>query len=97
MNPLFGSGLPYRIGHGQQVVMYMALGRSEPPKLNPQNSLGNNLSSESSDSGSWVDDFPLHRYAIVGNGEQLSKLIRQGLGVNRMDADSWAPIHYAAW
>lgn len=45
----------------------------------------------------WVDDFPLHRGALEGDTELLSKLLDSGFSVKQLDNDHWAPIHYACW
>lgn len=45
----------------------------------------------------WVDDFPLHRSALEGDTELLSKLLDSGFSVKQLDSDHWAPIHYACW
>uniref|UniRef100_A0A669CYQ9 KRIT1 ankyrin repeat containing n=1 Tax=Oreochromis niloticus TaxID=8128 RepID=A0A669CYQ9_ORENI len=45
----------------------------------------------------WVDDFPLHRSALEGDTELISKLLDSGFSVKQLDNDHWAPIHYACW
>lgn len=105
MNPLFGSGLPYRIGghHGGQQLspqqyQYVAKNRPEPSVLR-RSPLGNGsqLNADGSDSGSFVDDFPLHRAAQMGQAAILRQLLAQHYDVNQLDRDCWAPIHYASW
>lgn len=44
-----------------------------------------------------MDDFPLHKYAYLGNSDVIKSYLTQGYDANQLDRDSWAPLHYAAW
>lgn len=94
MNPFFGSGLPYKIGLGQQLLHYVAKGRPEP-LITKSNQIVN--TSDSSDSGSWMEDYPLHKAAYSGSADQIKEYLKRGFDPNQLDKDSWAPIHYATW
>lgn len=48
-------------------------------------------------SQNWVDEYPLHKCAFENDAEGINDLIQQGHKVTKLDRDSWAPIHYAAW
>ncbi len=46
----------------------------------------------------WEADYPLHYYAYLGQADAVRRLLANGAyDANRPDADSWTPLHYAAW
>ncbi len=100
MNPIFGCGLPYKVAKGQQMVEYFAKGRPAPPLPSGKSGFSHvtlSNSGSSAESGSWGEEFPLHRLAYLGNDEPIKVLIKQGADPNQPDKDSWTPLHYAAW
>ncbi|VDP27528.1 unnamed protein product [Soboliphyme baturini] len=94
MNPLFGSSIPYKVAQDQLIVDYYAKGR---PELSPRSLNRTHSSNDSSESGSWMDDYPLHRAAYLDKPDLIKHYLAQGCDPNQPDRDSWTPLHYASW
>ncbi|MEE6466638.1 hypothetical protein FKM82_007013 [Ascaphus truei] len=100
-NPLFGSDLQYTNRVDKVVINpYFGLGAPDYSKIQipKREKWQRSMSSVTEDKErQWVDDFPLHRSACEGDATLLSRLLDEGLSVNQLDNDQWAPIHYACW
>ncbi|XP_005090570.1 krev interaction trapped protein 1 [Aplysia californica] len=92
MNPLFGSGLPYKTkvnsfevnDHWLRMPNYRNISIPSPPPNNPSASR-------------WREKFPLHAFAAAGDKEEVGILLKKGYSPSETDSNSLAPIHYAAW
>ncbi|KAK6172059.1 hypothetical protein SNE40_018023 [Patella caerulea] len=89
MNPLFGSGLPYKTKANCVVInrfwdQGIILNTTDRRNSAPQE-LG------------WRDKYPVHNLAARGDVLGIKDLIRHGQHHSKKDSISWAPIHYGAW
>lgn len=101
LNPLYGSDLQYTNRVDKVIINpYFGLGAPDYSKIQiPKREKwqhGPNCVTEDKDH-QWVDDFPLHRSALEGDTDLISKLLDSGFSVKQLDNDHWAPIHYACW
>ncbi|XP_064646385.1 krev interaction trapped protein 1-like isoform X2 [Lineus longissimus] len=113
INPLFGSGLPYKNKDGSVVpfipsrmsghsmVDAFAINRFWKVGLPDYSKMKvpetHDTLSKASVSESWIEEFPLHKCAYEGDCETMKELINKGHSVIQKDQVAWTPIHYAAW
>ncbi|KAK3083463.1 hypothetical protein FSP39_023274 [Pinctada imbricata] len=88
INPIFGSGLPYRT-KVDNFVKNMYWGREIPDY--------SSLSTPSTSSSYESLYSELHKYARDGNLAALSDKINQGYYVNDIDSKRFTALHWAAW
>ncbi|XP_013381091.1 krev interaction trapped protein 1 [Lingula anatina] len=90
MNPLFGSGLPYK-----HKVDAFAINRYWGVGVPDYGRIRVDSSGSSSDVSFY--EFPLHKKAYDGDADAVRDLIAKGQPVTQKDRNSWTPIHYAVW
>ncbi|GFO12916.1 krev interaction trapped protein 1 [Plakobranchus ocellatus] len=86
MNPLFGSGLPYK-----PKVNTFVINQHWPHIPNYEKiSIPNNIGPR------WQDRYPLHSFAAKGDQPEVDIRLKQNYDHSLLDSEGCAPIHYAA-